>query len=42
MLNQSLSNDILQKQWIEKWNGELPQYYGGDGDLMIGIDGSAE
>ena len=37
MLNQSLSDDILQKQWIEKWNGQMPSYYGNNADLMIGI-----
>ena len=38
LLNQSLSNDILQKQWIEKWNGSLPTYYGGgETGVMIGI-----
>lgn len=42
MLNQSLSDDILQKQWIEKWNGQMPSYYGGDADLMIGVGGSDE
>ena len=36
LLNQSLSNYILQKQWIEKWNGQMPTYYGGDANLMIG------
>lgn len=38
LLNQSLSDDILQKQWIDKWNGSMPQYYGGNADLMIGIE----
>ena len=38
LLNQSLSADILQKQWIDKWNGEMPEYYGGNADLMIGIE----
>lgn len=37
LLNQSLSDDILEKQWIEKWNGSLPQYYGGDAGIMIGV-----
>lgn len=32
MLNQSLSDDILQKEWIEKWDGKMPTYYGGSGD----------
>lgn len=38
LLNESLSNDILRKQWIERWNGKLPQYYGGDANLMIGME----
>ena len=38
LLNQSLSADILQKQWIDKWDGEMPEYYGGDADLMIGVE----
>ena len=40
MLNQTLSNDILQKMWIEKWNGKMPTYYGGDGNLMFNVDGA--
>ena len=40
LLNQSLSDDILEKQWIEKWNGSLPQYYGGDAGIMIGVGGN--
>lgn len=38
LLNQSLSDDILQKQWIDKWDGSMPEYYGGDADLMIGVN----
>ena len=39
MLNQTLSSYILQKQWIEKWNGLLPTYFGGDeNSLIIGIN----
>ena len=30
LLNISLSDAVLEKQWIEKWNGKLPTYYGGD------------
>ena len=37
LLNQSLSDDILQKQWIEKWNGSMPTYYGGDAGIMLGV-----
>ena len=42
LLNQSLSDDILEKQWIEKWNGSMPTYYGGDAGLMIGLDEGAD
>ena len=38
LLNFSLSNLILKQQWIEKWNGKLPTYYGGDANLMIGVE----
>ena len=39
MLNQTLTNEILKQQWIEKWTGEMPEYYGGNADLMIGVGG---
>lgn len=26
---QTLTQELLQKQWIEKWNGQLPTYVGG-------------
>lgn len=41
LLEKSLTDRILQQQWIEKWSGELPQYYGGDANLMIGVGGAA-
>ena len=28
VLTQSLTKEVLQKQWIEKWDGKLPQYQG--------------
>lgn len=31
LLNQSLTDKILRMEWIEKWNGQMPTYYGGDG-----------
>lgn len=34
LLSQSLSDDILQKAWIDKWNGKMPEYYAGDGTGM--------
>jgi len=36
LLDKSLSPDILQKQWIDKWDGKMPTYYGGgDGMSLI-------
>lgn len=40
MLKQSLSDKILQQQWIERWDGKMPQYYGGDAGIMIGVGGN--
>lgn len=37
MLNQTLTDEILKQQWIEKWSGTMPTYYGGNADLMIGV-----
>ena len=31
LLNQSLTDEQLEKLWIEKWNGKLPTYYGAEG-----------
>lgn len=41
MLNQTLTDEILKQQWIEKWSGTMPTYYGGNADLMIGVGGSS-
>lgn len=38
LLNQSLTESVLKDKWIEKWNGKLPQYYGGDADLMLNME----
>lgn len=35
LLQQSLSDLILNQQWINKWNGNVPTYYGGDGTDLI-------
>ena len=37
LLNQSLTDEVLQKEWIEKWNGQMPSVYGGD-DLGIMVN----
>lgn len=36
LLVMSLNDYILRKMWIEKWDGKMPTYYGGDANLMIG------
>lgn len=41
LLEKSLTNQILREMWVEKWNGQLPQYVSGDSDsVMFGIDAS--
>lgn len=35
LLQQSLNDDILMQMWIERWNGVVPTYYGGDGADLI-------
>lgn len=39
MLTQSLTREVLQKQWIEKWDGKLPQYQGGDASPILNMGG---
>lgn len=40
LLEQSLTEQILSEMWIEKWNGELPQYMPGDnGSVLVGFNG---
>lgn len=38
LLKMSLNDLILQQQWIEKWDGHMPTYYGGDADLLLGLE----
>lgn len=40
LLNQSLTDKVLEKLWIEKWNGTTPTYYGGNGADLIFNTGS--
>ena len=42
LLQKSLTEDILIQQWIEKWNGKVPEYYGGNGADLIFNTGSIE
>lgn len=41
LLEESLSDDILKKQYIDKWNGELPQVLGGESPSLL-IDMNTE
>lgn len=34
LLNMTLTDEILEKLWIEKWNGQMPTYYAGEGENM--------
>lgn len=35
LLRQSLSQEVLNEQWIEKWDGQLPDYMAGDDSSVI-------
>lgn len=34
-ISESLTDDILYQQWLEKWNGELPYVAGSDANVII-------
>lgn len=39
LLTESLTEEVLQKKWIEKWNGQMPKYYSGaESDLGLMVD----
>lgn len=39
LLNQSLTDQVLQKEWIDKWDGKMPTYYAGsDGGAGVILD----
>lgn len=41
LLQKSLHDNVLQELWIEKWNGQLPTFTGGDaGSILYGINGA--
>lgn len=37
-LTESLTSQVLQKQWIEKWDGKLPQYQGGNATPILDMN----
>lgn len=38
ILSESITDDVLRQQYIEKWNGVLPQYVGGEASVMVGLE----
>lgn len=40
LLEESLNEKILQKLWIEKWNGQLPKFVTDGDSMMIGFSGN--
>ena len=43
LLNMTLTDEILRKLWIEKWNGHMPTYYAGEGAGMdVILDASVQ
>lgn len=38
IVSESITDNILTNQYIEKWNGELPKYMGSDGNILIGMN----
>lgn len=39
LLSESITDEILQKEWIAKWDGQMPTYYGGsEGGAGIIVD----
>lgn len=41
-LTQSLTSQVLQKQWIEKWDGKLPQYQGGNANPILNMNSTGQ
>lgn len=35
--NEQITENIIMLEFINKWNGEMPLYYGGEGDLFFGL-----
>lgn len=41
LLEESLNDKILQKQWIERWDGSLPSIVSDGSSIMIGMPGGS-
>jgi len=40
IINGSLTDKLIEKQKIEKWNGQTPQVQGGNGSTLFSVDGT--
>lgn len=38
ILSDSITDEVIRQKYIEKWNGELPDYVGNNDNFMIGIN----
>ena len=38
ILSDSITDEVLRQKYIEKWNGELPNYVGNNDNFMIGVN----
>jgi hypothetical protein len=38
ILSESITDEVLRQQYIEKWNGELPKYVGSGEDILLGME----
>lgn len=38
LLNESLTEEVLRKEWIAKWDGQVPKYYGSTDDASLIFD----
>ena len=35
--NKALTESIIELEFLEKWDGKMPAYYGGDADLLLSL-----
>ena len=36
--NEALSDSIIELEFLNKWDGKMPTYYGGDADLLLSLN----
>ena len=39
--NAALSEAIIELEFLEKWDGHMPTYYGGDASLLLSLNPEA-